>query len=113
MKSIATVTMFDEPSFISWVMTAAPFAAVIYFRGFLARDGKGCMTARRAFDFEAKGLVWLFQRRLDVNQYDYIAVRRPAGAKGDPLDVPSYITFRAVQDNTRDPISLSELRAAE
>jgi hypothetical protein len=113
MKSIATITVFDSPSFVSWIMTAQPFAAVIYFRGYLAREGKGCETARRALDFEEKGFVWLFQRRLGAEQYDYIAVRRPVGAKRDPLDLPPYVSFRAIQRNTGDPIALSELRAAE
>jgi len=115
MKSIATIMVLDEASFIHWIMTAPPFTAVIYYRGYLARDRPTfCPTARRALEFASdKQLIWLFQRKLGSEQYDYIAVRRPDGLKDDPLVVPAYFTFRALAANTRDPISLADLRAAE
>lgn len=117
MKSIATITAFDEPAFTSWVMTAPPFDAVIYYRGFLAADSRNatdvnCATARRALAFEVQQFVWLFQRRLGDGLFDYIAVRRPL-TKGDPLELPRRFVFRAVAVNTGDPIPLSDLRAAE
>jgi len=115
MKSTATITVFNEAAFISWIMTASPFEAVIYYRGYLAGDKFATATARRAFEFAAKEFIWLFQRRLGDEQYDYIAVRRPEMKKSgaDPLDVPPYYAFRAVAANTGDPIDPFDLRAAE
>ena len=114
MKSVATIMMLDEASFINWIMTAPPFMAVIYYRGYLAKDRPTyCPAAKRALEFEAKEFVWLFQRRLGNEQYDYIAVRRPSVKKGDPLALPPYLAWRALTSNTGDPVPLSDLRAAE
>jgi hypothetical protein len=84
---MATVSTPDE--LVRWAVSAKPNARVSYFRGYLfrerimnppsRREGANAAphfkTASKAWEMSQIGIVRLFQKRVDDEDYIYIAVK--------------------------------------
>ena len=84
------LTKIDTPEeFVRWATYAPKNAKVAYYRGYLFRDkltnhpsrtsganaAPQFKTATKAWEFHRLGVVYLFQNRVDDEDYIYIAVK--------------------------------------
>ena len=78
----------DENGFVDWLIDAKPGDMLVYYRGHLSHDRmpstkvfddarrrKLADVANRVLAAEAQGLVMPVQRRIDRNEWLYIAIR--------------------------------------
>jgi hypothetical protein len=119
-----SVAKFDE-----WLSTAAPGDALEYFHGFLSIDtspGSSRLpeaqrlellrVAHHAWLASQRGQVHLVQRRIDENNYSYLAIARPLPKPHSTslssflqkAVVPSPDGIRARQANKPSPLNLAK-----
>ena len=78
----------DENGFVDWLIDAKPGDTLVYYRGHLSHDRmlstkvlddrrrrRLAEVATRVLAAEAQGLVMPVQRRIDRNEWLYIAIR--------------------------------------
>jgi hypothetical protein len=79
---IGETVYIQEAAFEDWGRAAKPGRRIVYITGHLAFDrlkknsSELEAVARLAMDWERRGKVTLVQRRIKMNCWDYIAIKR-------------------------------------
>lgn len=77
-KTIRANETLDQDRFKNWYITAKPGEIYTYYIGFLGMENKSrfAMHIKHiAWEYAIKGRVYLFQRKMAENEFDYIAVK--------------------------------------
>lgn len=70
--------MLDHERFESWYRTANPGEQYTYYIGLLGMESKSKFhhhIKHTAWKYALQGRVYLFQRKIEENEFDYIAVK--------------------------------------
>lgn len=100
----------DKMIFENWYITAKPGSSYIYYKGLLGMESKSKFTSHikhTVWKYALQGRIYLIQRKIMENDYDYIAVKaKNYNEKLVPTDYDfSRFTRKIQQDQQEEPVN--------